>query len=89
MTAFHLGLRQLPVRPLHPPPPAMPYPINVVSPLIFRPLIRDAPEAALIRSECDNFNSQTKQATNKAKDPPPNRNGLDLSGWGGEWGVRF
>lgn len=69
-------------------PPATPYPINGVSPLIFRPLICDAPKAPLIRSECDNLNSQTKQATNKKKDPPPNRSGLDLSGWG-EWGVRF
>lgn len=32
------------------------HPINKVSPLIFRTLICAAPEAALIQTECDNFN---------------------------------
>lgn len=32
------------------------HPINEVSPLIFRTLICAAPEAALIQTECDNFN---------------------------------
>lgn len=32
------------------------HPINEVSPLIFRMLICAAPEAALIQTECDNFN---------------------------------
>jgi len=32
------------------------HPINEVSPLIFRTLIRAAPEATLIQTEFDNFN---------------------------------
>lgn len=52
------------------------HPINEVSPLIFRTLICAAPEAALIQTECDNFNDETKQRTNKPKDLLLNRGGV-------------
>lgn len=61
-------------------PSDTPHPINGVSPLIFGTLICAAPEAALIRTECDNFNDQTKQATNKPKDLLLNHGGAGRQG---------
>lgn len=61
-------------------PSDTPHPINGVSPLIFVTLICAAPEAALIRTECDNFNDQTKQATNKPKDLLLNHGGAGRQG---------
>lgn len=61
-------------------PSDAPHPINGVSPLIFVTLICAAPEAALIRTECDNFNDQTKQATNKPKDLLLNHGGAGRQG---------